>query len=420
MNQTQTIRITAEVTTAIPTPENTPELDLTLEPIDRDELVPTQDPSIDLIVWLSPDIQANGNEAANEVFQTQIDQFLDSNPNIDLKVEFKVPVGQGGMINYFQTARTIAPSILPDLILVPSDQIEEFINLEAGFSIDEYITEDQAGDFFPAASQMGQIEGGWYGYPYVATGLTHVAYNPTVITETLGVTWDEFSETSARMVFPASGSTGAQLLYELYSTEGGSIYDEEGGLAIDEDTLARSLQLIQDGRQSGLILNISESIASEQESWLAYQQGEADMLFTSAERFLVQRQTNEDLQFSSVPSSRGPVVSQVEGWVWLISTPDPVRQQAASQLMIWLSNSGNLAEWSFVSNHIPIKRSAIAAWPEDPFSSFVTSEMERAVALDRTARGTVLDSFETALRILFSSESPNVQSISEQIAAEIN
>jgi ABC-type glycerol-3-phosphate transport system substrate-binding protein len=75
-----------------------------------------------------------------------------------------------------------------------------------------------------------------------------------------------------------------------------------------------------------------------------------------------------------------------------------VRQQAAIQLIGWLTDPDNLAVWSQEAGYVPARRSALAAWSgNDDYFAFLDAQLTLAQPYPVTATGPIQDALAIAL-----------------------
>ena len=88
------------VEAVVPTPVNTPEPSLN-EPIEED--LSTRETTRALSVWVLPEFETNSETPAGNVISQQLATFDANHPEIQLNIEHKSVVGQGGLFDYFST-----------------------------------------------------------------------------------------------------------------------------------------------------------------------------------------------------------------------------------------------------------------------------------------------------------------------------
>jgi len=365
------------------------------------EAVPTPAPAgvNRLILWTSADFAPRSELPGGQLLGDQLAVFGQNNPDLALEVQLKALTGQGGTLSYLRTGRTVAPTILPDLVLLSTDQLPTATNDRLIYPIEQYLSAAMLDDLYPAAESLVQFDNHIMGYPFAMTGLHHLAYSRSVITETLPVTWTGLVQLEeASFIFPASGLEGAELVLHLYLAAGGSLVNEAGQPDLQVEPLTIALSQIGRGRGSGLISLQSSSVTSLAEAWQLFQNGVSSLVQTRSTIFLAQDGLANNWGYAPLPGIEQAAVPQVKSWVWAVSTPDPARQAKAVELIAWLTAPENLGPWGASSYILPARRSALESWtaPAD-YLAFVDGELERAQPYPAAAASVIMNAFSEAV-----------------------
>ena len=354
--------------------------------------------SIILTVWTNPEISAFGDAPGNQLLREQIAAFDADRPALQVAISQKALSGQGSLLSYLRTARAVAPTILPDLILLPTSQLGSAAADQLIYPLDNLLDPALVADLYPAADQLGHINGRLMGYPLALRGLSHLAYNPQIITETLPLTWAEFVPQDSRLILPAAGPESARLALQFYLALNGPLTDEANQPALRADILTQALTLLSDGRGSGLILLNSSNISTMAEAWQLFQNGQANTTLVTANYYMTQPDAATASRFSPVPGPNGALPPLVDGWVWAITTADPTRQRVAADLLTWLADEARHGEWSWQSRTLPARRSAFSRWPAaEPYMVFLQQELERAQPFPVQATSRVMTALADAV-----------------------
>jgi ABC-type glycerol-3-phosphate transport system substrate-binding protein len=394
------------LTPIIPTPAATPTVNGTPQVTE-----PAGPPTpIRLNVWVIPELAPDRETAAGQSLADQFASFSASHPNINLNVEVKVSTGQASILSYLRTGRTVAPTIMPDLIVLPVDQLPLAASEQLIFPLDDLVAETDWSDLFPAALSMASHNEARVGYPFTLNNLYHMAYDGATITSTVPITWDGFlSVDNARMVVPGSGVEGAELLLEYYLAAGGMLTGESNQPALQVEPLTAALALFQRGRTQGRILVQSSNHTSIDSTWSAFESQVANIIQTSAAQYLLRVPPDGNTVLAApFPGYDSAVSPLVRGWAWAISTSDPTEKAVAGELLNWLIASPNLGEWSWHKRVVPAKRSAFESWAgNDAYTTFLQFESEKARAFPAGANNTIMSALSTALfEVLTLSQSP--------------
>lgn len=334
-----------------------------------------------LTIWLPPNTVL-GSENSATVFSDQLLSFNAVHTDLETRVEQKTISGPGGLLSYLRTGGAVAPTILPDVIVLPANQLKTAVNEGLISPMDDLIEPALFDDLFPAAQTMAQINEQYYGYPFAITDLTHLAYQTNVITTTPPLRWNAFAENpSANFIFPSAGPAGARLALQFYLAGGGTLVNEAGQPALDAPLLTQALQPFEQGRTTDFILLQSSNIASFNDAWEMFQTGTAAYTLTDVNHFLKNRTPENQPGYAVIPGLTAPLTPVVNSWVWAISTTDPGKRALAAELITHFIEGERLGAWSQASQLLPARRQALTQWPrDDAYISFIQLELERAQA----------------------------------------
>ncbi|MEZ4590617.1 MAG: extracellular solute-binding protein [Chloroflexota bacterium] len=377
------------VATSTPAPDTTPDIAIPTTPVTQTR--PT------LRVWLPPEI-ALATEDGAAVLNAQLAAYRSNHPNLDLVVEQKAIGGQSGILNYLRTGRAVAPDVLPDLIAIPTDQLNLALSEELIYPMGNLVDTNLLEDLYPAALNLVLKDNQIGGYPFVLTGLTHLAYNTTTVTDTIPSRWEPFIAQPNSFVFPANGLPGGTLGLQFYLAAGGTLTNEAGQVALQVEPLATALQQLFVAENNGFILDQSSNYATFQESWQLFQAGTATVTLTNSEQFLRLRGNNGAYQVTAVPGLDRSLTPLVTGWAWAISTSDPNKRELAAELLNTLIDGRNLGEWSYVSKYLPARQTGFTFWPEDdPYLPFAREQLNRANAMPASSTSTIITVLNNAV-----------------------
>jgi ABC-type glycerol-3-phosphate transport system substrate-binding protein len=288
------------------------------------------------------------------------------------------------------------------------------------YPLNNLVPAEMMADLFPAAQTMAQPGDTVLGYPYLLTHLQHLAYNGSVITASVPLTWERLiTHPTASYIFPAAGADGAELALHLYLAAGGALTDAADQPYLDVATLAEALNILSQGRASGLISLQSSNVVTVDEAWQIYQTGAANMAQTRASFFLVARAAAPTSSYGPLPGPGGALTPLVRSWSWTITTADPERQALAAELLAWLASASNLGELSVQSNFLPARRAAYEQWPAgDPYIAFLRQQSEAATPFPVNASSPIMAALSAAVFDVISlAQSP--QAAAEEAAAAL-
>jgi multiple sugar transport system substrate-binding protein len=412
---------TPAAATATPALEPTPEVQPTLV---GEPPAPAPAPSptgvITLTVWTSVDVSPRPETPGGLILQEQLAAFEAQHPGVRLQLQQKSVAGPGDILSYLRTGRQVAPTILPDLILLPTDQLPGAVSERLIYPVGHLLPLELLEELFPVADALVRIEDTVQAYPFAITNLQHVAYNRSVITDTVPSTWDTLLESeAARLVFPAAGGDGAELALQFYLAVGGTLTNEANQSHLEEEPLRQALSQLGRARAAGIIVPESDNVATLTEAWQLFQTGQATIVHTRAGLFLREQALGQNHGYAPIPGPAGPLRPLVRGWTWALTTSDPARQALAAELITWLADSANLGSWSAQSHTLPARRTAFDYWPQDEdYIRFIQEQLEAAAPYPLPATGTLLTALGNAVfDVVTLAASPQVAA--EQAAAEV-
>jgi ABC-type glycerol-3-phosphate transport system substrate-binding protein len=371
-------------------------------------IAPQEQPPIR--IWVVEEMSPAANVPGGSILAEQLEAYETNHPDVQLDVEVKTGSGRGGILSYLRNGLDVAPSILPDLIVVAVDLLVPAATEGLIHPLDEHVDSATWDDLFPAAQDLGQVAGQSVGYPMTLSNLTHLAYSTDIFTETLPLTWDEFIQPDeAIFAFPGAGQTGAELLLQFYLAEGGALTNESNQPALQLEPLTAALEHFSRGRISGAIPVESSGLTTLSESWQSFG-AVANSVQTVDNLYPALRDEGPNSAFIGIPGPQEPLAPLVGGWAWAISAPDPVRQETAADVMNWLIAGPNMGDWSLAAARLPARRSAFEQWPAgDDYISFLRQELERSEPFPAIANGALLEALGTALfDVLSLASSPEI------------
>lgn len=343
-----------------------------------------------LRLWIPPEIGARTEAGAQELI-SQVRAFRTGQGDLGVAIEQKPIEGAGGILNYLQTGRIVAAGIMPDIVAVPTSLLMDGRSRDLFFPMTDLADQTYIDGVFPAPAEQAINGQQILGYPFATTGLTHLNFNPEVITQTVPLLWRSFiSDTNHTLVFPADSREGAMLGLQFYLAEGGTLVDGAGRPALVAEPLARALTILSTHKAN---LLQSHQLKTLDEAWQYHQLGLSDFIWMRSD-YLLERQLLDPTLINSqgympVPGVDGPLIPLTTSWAWALTTNDPTRQSMAMELISYLTSPENLANWSSRSQVLPAHRQAIDLMSaQNDYLEFAAEQMElaRPMPISETSR----------------------------------
>ena len=334
-----------------------------------------------LKLWVPPNFSHLDDTEASRQFKSQLDLFERTHPEVKLDVQNKIVSGLGGIVNYLETGQVIAPSVLPDVALLPNNLLPILAKEKLIFPLDSFVSDDllRLDGLYKVATEIGKVGDVLYGYPMGLTDYSHIAYDQTAISGTLSTHWsDMLGNPSAKLLLSADPNLLSSLLVQLYLSNNLSLV-KDGEFNLEIGPLTKSFGYLATGLASKFLVAESFTLSPE-DAWNSYFRGEGTMTIVDAAQFLPRWQKNRQIWFAPIPGIEGAAPPLVNGWVWIITTPDSVRQSLSAELIANLSTEQYLGTWSEQIPLLPANANAFNYWEANPYTKFLQQELARAHA----------------------------------------
>jgi ABC-type glycerol-3-phosphate transport system substrate-binding protein len=331
-----------------------------------------------LTVWLPASLSGLAQPGVNQVIVAATDAFAARYPNQTVEFVVKADEGQASLLNYLRNAQRVAPTILPDLLLVDAQQIWQVVELGLAqpLTLTE-ITEPES--FYPFAWDAVRIYDRYYGIPYFAAPI-HLVYNSQAV-ERAPVTWSEVIEAGNRFAFAGAGSGGYadEWLVQQYLSAGGEI---GRGTTVDPEALALLLTTINQARTRGTIPPEVMTYSSDNAVWSALAAGSVELASVPATVYLNERRVGAQFAAARLPAIQEEVSPIVAVYAFVILAEDSERRSQALALIDYLLVPEAQGRWAQSVNWLPARPEAFQMWgPADGYTQFLQQLLAEAMAL---------------------------------------
>lgn len=345
------------------------------------------DPRSQQIVLWTPsffDPLPGSPNAASDLLADALTQFKEEQLETEIVVQVKSEQGGSTIYDYLRSASKVAPSILPDIILVESQRLWVLADqdLILPFAARELAALANA---YPFAQAAVTHKENVYGIPHTVNMLHTVQSRIALADEDTALipkTWAELEAADLTYIFPAGARNGQSndtiLLH--YVGAGGQLATENR--APNNAALVDVFNFVEQGVSAGRIPNNVIEYSDVDNMWLSSQTDLSGLVEISSNRYLAQRATLNDFMFGATPTKSGTQTTIGRVWAFAILTQDPGRRQVAIELIDHLLAPSLLGAWSLEANRLPAHRDALAVWNQDePYFVFAQQQLESAVAL---------------------------------------
>jgi ABC-type glycerol-3-phosphate transport system substrate-binding protein len=389
------------------------------------ETAPDEPGVVRLTVWVAEGLSPSDDSPGGETLASQLAAFDDMHPDIQVEVQAKSVSGRGSALDYLRTAPPVAPSVLPDVVLLNRRALIEAAREGLILPLTDETLSAIEEDLYPAAVELGSVDDLPVGIPYLLE-IHHNVYRQPLFEDEPPLAYaDLLPERPIELptyVFPAAATGGVNDDTLLgYLAAGGSLTNAEGTPFIDVTALANVLTFYEEAREGGVLDASVLQYETTSETWEAFRQGEAGLAAVSSMPYLAARDQVPDAGLASVPTIDGEPLTLVTGWSWALVASDPERSAAASTLLAWLMEPVNQGTYAQSVGYLPSQSAALAVWgDDDPYVSFANSLLDTA----RLPPGPVIDStvgaaMQTAVEDVLLGRA-SAQEAAAAAAAEIN
>jgi len=331
--------------------------------------------AITLTLWTTEAFFPTEDSDSGQILAQQWQAFEAARANVIIEYVLKKPYGKGGILDFLSTARAAAPTVLPDLVILDTLELDEAAEAELIRPLDGLVSSELQQDLFPFARRS--FDGQLMGIQFEAD-VEHLIYNTNKI-DSPPVTWREVLSDSVAYIFPAGGegSLVNDAFLIQYLAVGGRLLDESGNPALDNDALVEVLQFYADGLEVAAIPPSVLEFEDLDDCWVVYVSAQAALSNVSSDRYLADRGLLKNTAFAAIPTRDGNVVTLSKGWALAIVTEDSSRQAIVAQLIEWLLEPENNANWNLAAGHLPTSQAAFEHLDAaDQYFPFVRRQLE--------------------------------------------
>ncbi len=310
-----------------------------------------------LKVWLPAPLISDESGDAYQVLSEHTAEFSASN-NIDASYRIKDVGRIGGIVASIRAGKEVAPEALPDVALIRRRDFGAALASEYLQSLESLFSSSLLNDLDDGV-EFGQIplDSGLslYGLPYFFDLLHSVYTQPGAAARNL-LSFDDMLSDEVAFLFPAARANGLNQTFYLQYLAAGGMTPNDGVMTINEDALLTVLEFYDVLVQRGLI---TADVLTFQ-SPAAYAADFANQLerpqlaiFNASEYLAMIDQQAINVVAGEIPTADGNGSSILNGWLWVIVTPDRGRQALAARFLEWMMEPAFHAEFSRALYHLP-------------------------------------------------------------------
>ena len=361
----------------------------------------TPETALALTIWLPESIAPTNNQAAKLVLASQIDNFQASESGVTVSTRLKKEAGTGGLMATLLSASDVAPGALPDLTLIRREDLRMAVQAGLAQPLEGRLSSTVMSDFYPAASQLGQINGRLYGLAY-ALEIEHVAYQPPSMDF---AHFDSVLSSGRPLVIPAGQTNGISDVFLVqYLAAGGSVVGNHLG-ALNVEALRTVLDFYEQALAAGVIDPGVLNYPAAQDYQAGLVDGRIKAAVVTSSMYLNLLTSGKKLEIAPIPTSAETPSTLVDGWMWIMTAKDASRQDAARRFLDWVFDAGRQGAYTRAIAMLPSTRAAMRSWGTSSYSDFAGNLLANAVLpLDNTETDSTARALQNALVAVISGE----------------
>jgi hypothetical protein len=323
---------------------------------------PTPLPSYGLTtlnLWVPDIIELYGESGESLVFMEQIESFSRRNRDIQIDVQIKKARGEGGLYDLLSSAAPVAPTLLPDLIILERADLTRAAEADLIHPLPEDSLDRT--DLFPFVVETIHFDSQVYGLP-LFTQVDHTAYYPRTGVAP-PITWTAVLSGEYSLLMPGAPADdlASDALLTAYLGTGGAVVDDAGAPFLERQQLESLYAFFGDLIEAGLFNpEVVGVLPDASASWAAFQNQAGSLAVVPAGSYWQQEERTSEAAWIPTPNGRPVAVGDV--WAFALVAEDPGRQEAALRLAARLADSPQVADSAAAAGMLPPRPSALSLW----------------------------------------------------------
>jgi ABC-type glycerol-3-phosphate transport system substrate-binding protein len=338
---------------------------------------PTPQGPMGLVVWWPEPLAPLDNETAAEVLSEQLTAFQHENDDLTVEFRLKRVEDVGGIMSTLRTASAVAPGALPDLTLLRREDLATAVETGLIQPLGDRLSPAVLEDMQEIGLELGRIGGSLYGVPYTLE-IQHSAY-PLDSLQVSDWSFDGLLENRIPFLFSAGRTNGInQVLMVQYLAAGGELSAPGDGM-VSREALETTLAFYEAATEAGLVTtNVLEfAQPSDYTDFLA--SGDPAAAVITSTLYLQLTASGVELGVGPIPTATGSPVTLVDGWMWVLTTDDPDRQERALRFLDWMLDAERQAQYMNVILMLPSQRTALRQMADSEYGAFVVELLTNAI-----------------------------------------
>jgi hypothetical protein len=335
-------------------------------------VIPSEEP-IDnspgtLILWVPDDFAVNSGEQVQKLLIDRLDAFEIDHPGISIDLRFKNVKQKENMMDLLNTANRVAPSVLPDVILLNRSDMETAAIKGLLVPFENFPPSGEIQGIFAGFETPGKLQGSTFGIPAAGDGLFVI--DKKFDGEQLPA-WKDILSSSLKIGMNLN-DPNATVFIALYLSAGGELTDENGKPHIDQAIFTQLLTFIRETRIQSAFPDWSLLASDWTEVSKRFENGESDMEINWYSSTI--KNGLDQYRYHALPGLSDSSATKLSGWYWSIANPALDRPSIRMELLSFLSKPVFASPWSNIAGYLPVSNQE---WP-----IFGSSSTEMQAVLD--------------------------------------
>ncbi|MFQ3566850.1 MAG: hypothetical protein SNJ59_07600 [Aggregatilineales bacterium] len=352
-----------------------------------------------LRLWWPEPLAPVENEDAADLLSELIGAFRAANPNVmvDFRLKQVDHIGMsnvGSLLATLRSASAVAPGALPHVTLMRRSDLLEAASL--GLLQPLRIPAAISGDVQRTALELGRIGEQVYGLPYMLD-VEHMAFTERVLPPARWA-FDDVLASDLTYVFPAGRvNVLSNAFLAQYLTAGPDLL-VGGELIVDAAVLRTVYTFYEQAVAAGVIdASVLEYIRPE-DYGPALLSGLVDAGIVTSTLYGKLRARGLELGFGLIPTTTGEAITVLDGWMWVITTPDISLQEVALRFIEHMMQISEHEAYARAVRMVPAQRTALRGAVDLDYAAFVDNLVALAILpLPENASGTVARAMQSGL-----------------------
>lgn len=354
-----------------------------------------------LTVWIPASLISDTNSEAYQQLLAHTAQFS-ADTNITVNYRIKAVGTMGGIMSTIRSGSIVAPGALPNIALIRRSDLLSAQAPTLLQSLENLFSSALLNDL-NSALKLGQVPNNdqieLFGLPYFVS-VQHTVTNQSSDTNPTVLTFDKVLMGDT-LLLPAERDNGLnQIVYLQYLAAGG-VPPRNGEITVNPDALQTVLKFYETAVEQGIItpdILDYRSSSAYRTDFMNNTEGLNYGIFTSSE-YLSMLQQDSNLHHATIPTASGDSITTLNGWVWIMVTPDPTQQDLSVRYLNWMMQPEFHAELSNELKQLPAQQSAlVASLPDSIEPVFIEDLLSNAILpLPESEGGTVPRAMQEAL-----------------------